>query len=440
MDSRRSVQLRRADDSTAIVDVRINALPQSALRLAMATDITQQRLYEAEREQILARERGARDEAERANRLKDQFIAILGHELRNPLACIVTGVELLKAGTEDGEAPEWILDNVSREAAHLTSLINDLLETTRVSHGKLTLNKEAIAISTVVNRAVDSCRAVIDGCGHELTVALNPPDLRVEADPLRLEQVIVNLLTNASKFTPAGGQIRLETTSREGALELTVSDSGIGLSRQDIRKIFEAFEQIGAPGQGLGIGLTLVRQLVELHGGTVDVESEGPGKGSTFRITIPLLSRDASVTTEHASPEAARAPMRVLIVDDNESAAQMLQMLLLNAGYSAEVATTGLSALELAKRFTPELVLMDIRLPDISGHEAAKRLRDAGLNEAIIIALSGFANDSAAAQNPQSVFDAHLLKPASVNQIREAAESVAARKADVAPSSGNTPR
>jgi PAS domain S-box-containing protein len=424
--------LVRADGSPADVDWHIKAPARASTWLALADDITQQRRYEAEREQLLAKESAARDEAERLNRLKDQFIAVLGHELRNPLAAIATGVDLLKSGAVGGEKVSWVHNSIARQTAQLTLLINDLIDTTRISHGKFALNKKTVRLDAVVASAVESSSELIDKYEHKITVSTNPPDVLLEADPLRLEQIIVNLLTNAVRYTPNGGQIRLETKCQDGFLELLVSDTGVGLSEQDIQKIFEPFAQIGAPGQGLGIGLTLVRQLVELHGGSISVTSDGPSKGSAFRIMLPVGSIGSPEEPPAAEHAPIRTPVRILIVDDNEAVALMMQMLLEESNYSIEGAFTGASALEIAPQFKPDLVLLDLGLPDISGYEVAERLREAGLQDATIAAVSGFSSEQAKSRLRQANFDAHLIKPASAGQIHALVESILVqRQADV---------
>jgi hypothetical protein len=419
--------LLRADGVRAEIDWHIKAASRSGVWLALANDVTRQRRYEAEREQLLGKERAARDEAERANRLKDQFIAILGHELRNPLAAVATGVALLKSGTVAAENASWVHDSIERQTAQLTLLINDLIDTARISHGKVTLNKKNIRLDGVVNSAVESCSEVIEECGHAITVSTHPSGVILEADPLRLEQILVNLLTNAARYTPRGGQIHLEANGNDGALQLRVSDTGVGLTEQDILAIFEPFAQIGPSGHGLGLGLTLVRQLVELHGGSIRAASDGPGKGSTFWITLPMVSSGPPEEKQPAQLGPAQDPLRILIVDDNEAVALMLQMLLRDCGYATEVAFTGGAAIETAARFRPEMVLLDIGLPDISGYEVAERLRGAG-GDMTIAAVSGFSNEDAKKRLRQSSFDTHLIKPATVSQVRELAESIVAAR------------
>ena len=426
--SRQSFGLRRSDDSVAAVELQVQALPRSTMRLAMATDMTEQRRYQAEREQLLASERAARADAERVNRLKDQFIAVLGHELRNPLAAIVSGVEVLKHGGANEEQRKWLQDGIARQSARLKSLINDLLDTSRLSHGKLSLKRERVYLAEVVGRAVESCSELIEGRAHVLTVAVEPPDLALDADALRLEQIVVNLLTNAANYTPEGGRIWLEAKAVGDTAELFVSDTGAGLGESEKSAIFEAFAQAGEPGQGLGIGLTLVRQLVELHGGSVRAESEGPGKGSTFRVTLPLTSGEALAIGDDVERPSLTVAVRTLIIDDNETAALMLQALLQNKGYTTEVAHSGGSAIGIARDFEPELVLLDIGLPDMSGYEVAERLREAGLKDATIAALSGYGRELAQTPSAEARFDAHLVKPASFEEIQALAASIVARR------------
>lgn len=413
-----SVVLLRPDGSVVGVDWHITAMPQSGERLALAMDVTQQQQFMAEREELLRRERIARGEAERINHQKDRFLAMLGHELRNPLAAITMGIELLKLGGADAEKKEWTYRNIERQAAQLAGLLDDLLDSTRISHGKLSLKKVSVPLSSAVEQAVESCREIIDQRGHELQIVAGSPDMVVKADPVRLEQVITNLLTNAAKYTPHGGQIRLESRECGDFVELKVTDDGVGISAADLDEIFNAFAQVGAPGEGLGIGLTLVRQLVELHGGSIHAESAGIGKGSTFSVTLPSAEMDWKAE-EKAPSDRPRCPStRVLLVDDNESAALLLQMLLEERGHTVQLALTGRAGIDAALCWRPELILLDLGLPDISGYEVADQLRKSDLGDTLIAALSGFGRGRANSdQVLKGSFDAHLTKPATIAQI-----------------------
>jgi CheY-like chemotaxis protein/two-component sensor histidine kinase len=327
------------------------------------------------------------------------------------------GIQLLKTETADKEKRNWIYQNIERQSAQLTGLLDDLLDSTRISHGKLSLNKTTIPLSAAVERAVESCREIIAERGHELEITADSSEMMVEADPVRLEQIITNLLTNAAKYTPEGGRIRLQSRDRGNFVELRVEDSGVGISSADLDEIFKAFTQVGTPGEGLGIGLTLVRQLVELHGGSIQAESEGIGKGSTFCVTLPTAATGSKQNKQTTEDRSARPSVRVLIVDDNEPAGLMLQMLLQERGHSVQLALTGESGIEAALRWHPQLILLDLGLPDISGYEVAERLRKSG-SDTLIAALSGYGRESA--KNDQLIrgrFDAHLTKPATIAQI-----------------------
>ena len=423
-DTAQRFRLNKANGSVAWVELRVAALPRSTSRLALVTDITVQREYQAERELRLANERAARTEAERLNTLKDQFIAILSHELRNPLAAIVTGIEAMDVRETDEEQRQWLREGIARNAQHLKGLIDDLLDTTRLTHGKLSLKKKPIVLMEILRHAVESCGKLIERRSHELSVSVEPEDLELQADPLRLEQIIINLLTNAAYYTPPGGRINVTAIGTGEHVELAVSDTGQGLTEAEKSQIFVAFGQVGRGSQGLGIGLTLVRQLVELHGGEVVAESHGTGEGATFRVTLPRSLDAFSSAVEQVAAKPAQVPVRTLIVDDNENAALMLQMLLDHKNYATEVAFTGESAIEIAQKFGPELILLDIGLPDVSGYEVAKRLREGGLADATIAALSGYAKKA----DGDEVFDAHLIKPANLDDIQALAASVAARR------------
>jgi PAS domain S-box-containing protein len=423
-DETQRFRLNKHDGSVAWVELQVAGLPRSTSRMAMVTDITVQREYQAEREQLLSNERAARTEAERLNTLKDQFIAVLGHELRNPLASIVTGIEALGLGETDQKQRQWLRQGIARNAQHLKGLIDDLLDTTRLTHGKLSLKKKTVLLQEIVRQAVDSCRDLIESRSHELSVSVEPKDLEIHADPLRLEQIVINLLTNAAYYTPPGGRISVEARRSGDQLELAVKDTGQGLTEAEKDHIFEAFGQTGRGSHGLGIGLTLVRQLVELHGGEIAAESEGADAGAMFRVTLPLSLDASSPASQEGAAKEGAAPVRTLIVDDNENAALMLQMLLRHKNYATEVAFTGEAALEIARKFGPELILLDIGLPDVSGYEVAKRLREGGLENATIAALSGYAKRA----ESDDVFDAHLIKPANLDDIQALAASVAARR------------
>jgi signal transduction histidine kinase len=369
----------------------------------------------------LAREQSARAaaEAEKAtlaqeDRRKDEFLAMLAHELRNPLSAISSAVHLARTQPSE-EQVVWSNDVITRQVGHLSHLIDDLLDVSRIRLGKIQLRKRVLDLSEVIPRAVETVRPLVDRKRHGLTVALEPGPLLVEADPTRLEQILVNLLTNAAKYTEEGGRIGLSASRDSGQAVLRVTDSGEGISAEMLPRIFDLFIQVDGSLDrsqgGLGIGLTLVRTLVAMHGGSIAVASPGLGRGSTFTVHLPESARAAEAPITPEPPKAPRAGRRVLVVDDNADMARGMARFLRAAGHTVEVVHDGAAALDAARAFGPDVVLLDIGLPGMDGYEVASRLRADGFASTTILALSGYGQADDRRKSEAAGFDAHLVKP-----------------------------
>jgi len=370
------------------------------------------------------------DELAQIDRRKDEFLAMLGHELRNPLAPVTTALQIMRLHTGDQARVGRSREIIERQIEDMTRLIDDLLDVSRITRGKIELRRQAVALSAIVERAVETARPLIDARGHRLTLDLPAEPVTLLADAARLEQVLANLLNNAAKYTDVGGRIRV--TARAAGQELTVSveDNGPGLSPELRAHVFELFMQgpqtrARARG-GLGIGLTLVRRLVELHGGTVEARSNGPGTGAEFIVRMPLGSVEASAAGAGAKMPGAPANgprRRILVVDDNVDAADALSELLRDYGHEVSTAHDGLVAIEHARLHRPELVLLDISLPNMDGYEVARSLRnEVGLSEAVLVAVTGYGEERHRRLAREAGFDRHLTKPVDVRKLEELLE------------------
>jgi signal transduction histidine kinase/DNA-binding response OmpR family regulator len=388
-------------------------------------------------------ERKLMEEALReSDRRKDEFLAILGHELRNPLAPIRSAIEIM--ATKQLADPELTRSRevLQRQTGHLTRLVDDLLDVSRITRGKIELRRAAVSVADIVARAIEANRALIDTRAQMLQVSLPDPDVYVDGDPTRLAQVIGNLLNNASKYTPEGGRIDVSAQSLTDRLRLTVRDSGLGIPQHMLGRIFEPFTQVEevrdrAQG-GLGIGLALVRRLVDMHGGHVEAASEGSGRGSAFTLELPLHAGPASARADDTAPEVVApqgSPLRVLIADDNDDAASMLTLLLEFAGHEVSVAHDGQEAIELARTFRPDVAFLDIGMPRVNGFDAARRIRaDSGDHRVVLIALTGWGQPEDRRRTMEAGFDEHRVKPVDCDDLlrmlsRVSAESAAAGRA-----------
>ncbi|WP_165250914.1 PAS domain S-box protein [Paludisphaera soli] len=362
------------------------------------------------------------------DRRKDEFLATLAHELRNPLAPVRNGMQILRLGPAAGEARERTLGMMDRQLAHLVRLVDDLMDVSRVTSGKVVLRRERVELREIVEAAVETSRQMIDGGGHELVVRVPEGPLPLDADRTRLVQVVSNLLNNAAKYTPQGGRIEVSAALEGAAVAIRVADDGIGVPAEMLPRIFDMFTQVGASLDraqgGLGIGLTLVRRLVELHGGSVSAESAGAGKGSAFLVRLPLaldLGRDpdrrAVVRAADPSAEGDAGPgagrVTILVVDDNRDSAESLAALLTMKGHEVRTAHDGPEALRVLADFRPRLVLLDLGLPGMSGYEVARRVRESpALRGVELAALTGWGQDEDRRRTREAGFNHHLVKPA----------------------------
>jgi PAS domain S-box-containing protein len=375
------------------------------------------------------------DELRAANRQKDQFLAMLAHELRNPLAPIMTAAQLLKVGSLEPRSVANASDIILRQASHMTDLVNDLLDVSRVTRGLVTLEKEELDLNVIVSAAVEQVRPLIDARRHSLTLQLSGRSAHVIGDRTRLVQVISNILNNAAKYTAPGGRLTLSVTVDAQNVHVGVRDNGVGIDPDILPYIFDLFTQAErTPDRsqgGLGIGLALVKSLVALHGGTVRATSDGIGLGSEFCISLPRLAALDGAADDDASSAGVQAPgaLRVMVVDDNVDAAQMLAALLEVQGHAVCVEYDGKGALAHAQRDCPDVLLLDIGLPDMDGYELARRLRSQPESAgATLVALTGYGQSQDRKEAEQAGFDHYLVKPADLDQVNEVlAEAARAR-------------
>jgi len=367
-----------------------------------------------------------------ADRRKSEFLAMLAHELRNPLAPIRNGLEIMRMKA----ASPAVLDNVrammERQVGHMVHLINDLLDIARVSSGKLVLQMQPADLRDIVATAVETSRPLVDAAGHALAVDLPSRPVPVQVDPVRISQVLSNLLSNAAKYTPQGGRIALGVQVEGEEVRVTVADNGVGIAADMLGEVFEMFTQVARSIErsngGLGIGLSLVRRLVELHGGSVSARSAGVGLGSTFVVRLPLVRASGAAASVTPAPAGAAGAvvqavrgriLRVLVADDNADAAESLASLLALDGHDIRTAYDGFDAVEQAGAFRPELVFLDIGMPRMDGYEAARRMRSMPeLDGVMLVALTGWGTEADRARSRAAGFDRHLLKPALPDEVQ----------------------
>ncbi len=396
--------------------IRLGTLA-SAVRTALRA---RQRQYQA---RVHFRER------EEADQRKDEFLATLAHELRNPLAPIRNAVQIMRLS--DGTPAAALSEMMERQVGQMVRLVDDLLEVSRITRGKIELRKSRVALAAVLEAAVETSRPLIESSHHELAVRLPAQPLYLDADATRLAQVFANLLNNAAKYTDPGGRISLDAAGEGEQVLVTVRDSGMGIVASALPRVFDMFVQIHqatdrAQG-GLGIGLTLVRRLVEMHGGTVDAHSEGIGKGSEFSVRLPLAASAGSEAVQPASKGVSpvKAPPRVLVVDDNRDAAESLGLLLQMLGADVSVVNDGGAALQALAVRPPLAVFLDLGMPGMDGYEVARRIRqrpDGG--DLTLIALTGWGQERDRRRTQEAGFDHHLIKPADLSALQALLESL----------------
>jgi PAS domain S-box-containing protein len=368
-----------------------------------------------------ARYRELAEQLQAADQRKNEFLALLAHELRNPLAPIRNGLHLVRIAN-DAIARERACAMMDRQLRHLVRLVDDLLDVSRITRSKLELRREAVELATVVRNAVEASGELIDSFDHELLVELPDEPVTLDADPVRMTQVISNLLNNAAKYTNPGGRLEVRAWRDAGEAVISVRDSGIGIANENLERVFELFSQVhGDPPRatgGLGVGLSLVRGLVQMHGGTVEARSEGLGGGSEFIVRLPASAQKQREETDPAEPNGSALPRtpprtkRVLVVDDSRDNAESLGQLVRSMEHEIELAYDGPSAVAAAERFAPDVVLLDIGLPGFDGYEVARRIRSSAQGrDARLIAITGWGQASDKRRAWAAGFDAHLTKP-----------------------------
>jgi len=443
------IRLRRSDEESSFVllNQKIEQLNQEILRRKAvqekleASESRLRHLYEVEAK--------ARAEAREANRRKDEFLAILGHELRNPLAPIVTALQLMRMRGPDAFQRER--EVIDRQVRHMVGLVDDLLDVSRVTRGKVELKRQRGEIAPLIAKAAEMASPLLEQRAHELVLHVPASGLAVDVDPGRIAQALGNLLTNAAKYTEPRGRIVVTAGRERDEVVIRVQDSGIGISPEVLPHVFELFVQEGrslARSQGgLGIGLNIVRSLVELHGGSVTAHSEGLGKGSEFVVRLPALplASCAAAADEGPAPaaydasapppsqDAARAAVRVLLVDDNADAAEVLAEALRSFGYTPSVAHDGPTALQAAARIDPTVAIVDIGLPVMDGYELARHLRHQH-PQVRLVALTGYGQPTDRALAREAGFDEHLVKPVELARLGQALDALtSSRRIESAP-------
>ena len=422
----REVVGRRKDGSTFPMELAVSEFHIGSRRYftGIVRDITERKELEGQLRQRL-------DELAQADRQKNEFLAMLAHELRNPLAPMRNALHLLNSPKADEEVRERARQIMDRQMHHLVRLVDDLLDVSRIVRGMIELRRSVMDLSEAVLRAAETAQPVIDGQGHELVVSLPDEPLWVDGDVVRLGQVIANLLTNAAKYTDQAAVLRLSAMHEAAEVVVRVRDPGIGIPAETLPHVFELFVQgdrsLARSQGGLGIGLTLVQRLVELHGGTVEAHSEGRGRGSEFIVRLPRVPAPRAAGTRlggQAAGRRAKAPVqrarRVLVVDDNIDAVDSIVLILRGAGYDVSCVYDGPSVLPAARRFHPDVVVLDIGLPGMDGYEVARQLRaQQEFRNTPLVAVTGYGQADDRLRAREAGFDAHLTKPVNPQQLQQ---------------------
>ena len=367
--------------------------------------------------------KNAEEALKEAHRLKDEFLATLAHELRNPLAPIRNGVTLLASGPLEPEKSRMVLEMMERQVKHLIRLVDDLLEIARISQGKIALRKEATNLSSVLRASLETAQPLIEKGRHQVTMRA-PGQLGVMGDPIRLGQAFTNLITNAAKFTPPGGRIEIIGETEGNHAIVRVRDNGCGISPAALPRVFDMFAQVEDKARhaqgGLGIGLALVRKLIDMHGGTVQAQSDGPDKGSEFTVRLPLQETISTAgATAQPAPALAAVPPAAVVIDDNHDAADALAMLLESFGARVSVAYDGETGAQLVQAARPGIVFLDLGMPKQDGFETARIIRDTEIGRKLtLVALTGWGQEEDRNRTRQAGFDAHLTKPAPLDALQ----------------------
>jgi PAS domain S-box-containing protein len=389
----------------------------------VARNITDRKLYERERETLLANERRARAEAQEANRSKDEFLAVLAHELRNPVGVIVNALAVLDESKELEPQFTRARSLMRRQTVHLARLLDDLLDVARIGRGHIDLERDFVDLRVILEQATESERHRIESKHQQLTLALGDNPAIILGDQLRLHQVVGNLLNNASKYTAPGGSIAISLTAEPENAIVSILDNGAGIPPDQLNAIFELFTQVSPTlahtEGGLGIGLTLVKRLVEMHGGQVEARSRGLGQGSEFVVRLPLAQGAVQPSVRPSASKQLPA-CRVLVIEDNRDGREMLGLLLRMSGYEVLEAASGQEGIRLAQQYSPAIGLVDIGLPDIDGYEIARRLRQMVGSAIRLVAVSGYGQPQDRARSQQAGFDAHIVKPIDLSKLAEA--------------------
>jgi PAS domain S-box-containing protein len=402
--------LQKADGGLIPVFLTFNALPpDSGVAVGvLVTDLTTQRHHE--------KLNAALEALKESDRRKDEFLAMLAHELRNPLAPIRNALHIMRLAGASGETVSSETEMMERQVGQMVRLVDDLLDVSRISRGKIELRKDRVEVASVVNHAVEAARTLVQCMEHNLTVTLPPLPIYLNADPTRLAQVLGNLLSNACKFTDKGGRISVTVELEGKQAVIRVRDNGIGIAADQLPRIFDMFMQVDTSLErsvsGLGIGLTLAKNLVEMHDGTLEVHSAGAGQGSEFVVRLPITVEIPSPPEPTVSAPTTTTARRILVVDDNRVSADSLARLLKLTGNETHTAYDGFEAVEAAATFRPDVVLLDIGLPKLNGYEAARKIREEPWGKKLVlVALTGWGQDEDRRKSRDAGFNGHMVKP-----------------------------
>lgn len=371
-----------------------------------------------------------------ADRSKNEFLATVAHELRNPLAPIRNALQVMRLAGDDGKAAEQSRGMIERQVQQMVRLVDDLLDLSRMSGGKMELRRKRIELAGVISAALEAGRPLIEACGHEITVTLPPEPIHLDADPTRLAQVFLNLLNNSAKYTPHRGHIWLTVERQKGEAVVRIRDTGVGIAAEMLPRIFDLFTQVEGSLErsqgGLGIGLSLVRRLVEMHDGSVEAHSEGLGYGTEFVVRLPVMGEKAGREEPQASDNGEKPigpKRRILVVDDNRDSVTSLSMMLSIMGNDTRTAHDGLEAVEAAGAFRPDLIFLDIGLPKLNGYDACRRIRQQPWGKGmVIVALTGWGQEEDIRRSNEAGFNHHMVKPVEPKALEELLASLASRR------------